>query len=43
MLVHAFVASVWTGPEPTVFPVFDGVDKEFADFVSGSFWITVFA
>ena len=43
VFVHAFVAAVRTGPEPAVFTVFDGVDEEFADFVGGSFGVTVFA
>ena len=43
MFVHAFVAAVGTGPEPTVFAVFDCFDEEFADFVCGSFGVAVFA
>ena len=43
MLVHAFVASVRTRPEPAVFPVFDGFDKVFADFVGCRFGVAVFA
>ena len=43
MLVHAFVASVRTGPEPAVLAVFDRVDEVFADFVGGRFGVAVFA
>jgi len=53
VFVHAFIAAVGTGPEPAVFPVFDGVDKVFpvfdgvdkvfADFVGGGFWVAVLA
>lgn len=43
VFVHAFIAAVGTGPEPTVFPVFDGVDEVFADFVGGGFWVAVLA
>ena len=43
MPVHALVASVWTGPEPAVFPDLDGFDEEFADFVGCGFGVTVFA
>ena len=43
MLVHALVAAVGTGPEPAVFTVFDGVDKELADFVGGGLGVTVLA
>ena len=43
MLVHAFVASVRTRPEPAVFPVLDGLDEEFADFVGCCFGVAVFA
>jgi len=43
VFVHAFIAAVGTRPEPAVFPVFDGVDKVFADFVGGGFWVAVLA
>ena len=43
MLVHAFIASVRTAPEPTVFPHFDRFDEVLADFVGGGFGIAVFA
>ena len=43
MLVHAFVSSIRTSPEPAVFAVLDGVDEEFAHFIRGGFGVSVFA
>lgn len=43
MLIHAFVASVRTRPEPAVFSVFDGFDEVLADFVGCRFGVSVFA
>ena len=43
MLVHAFIASVRTRPEPAVFTVFDCVDEVFAYFVGCGFGVSVFA
>ena len=34
VLVHALVAAVRTMPKPTVLPILDGVDEEFANLIS---------
>ncbi len=41
MLVHALVATVGANPEPTVFAVFDGRDKELADLVCGTLLVAL--
>lgn len=41
MLVHTLIASIRTCPKPTIFAVLHGFDKEFANLVSCSFWISV--
>ena len=42
VLVHALVAAIRAGPEPTVLAVFDGGDEVFADLFGGGFGVAVF-
>ena len=42
MFVHAFVAVVWASPEPSVLPIFHGIDEVFAHFISGGLRVAVF-
>ena len=43
MLVFAFVAAVWTRPEPAVLSVLDGLDEVFAYFIRCRLWVAVLA
>lgn len=43
MLVHAFIASVGTGPEPAVFTILNRILEMVAYFVRGGFRIAMFA
>ena len=43
MLVHAFVATVRTCPEPAIFAIFYSLYEEFADFVGCGFRVAVLA
>ena len=43
MLVHAFVASIGTGPKPAVFTVFNRLLEKVAYFVRSGFRVTMFA
>lgn len=41
MFIHAIVATIRTGPEPAVFPIFNCINEVLADLVGCSFGITV--
>ena len=42
VFVHAFVAAIGAGPEPSVLAFFNRGDEVFADFVGSSFRIAMF-
>jgi len=41
VLVHALVAAVGTGPEPTILAVLDSLDEELAHLVGRRLWVSV--